>query len=289
MRFAYLIMAHDSMEQLKILLHLLDHEENDIYLHIDKKSDMQEAECSACVSRARIHTYKQYAVYHADITQTECQLFLLREAVKQKHDYYHLISGHDLPIKKHSEIVAFFEANRGKQFIHFESDDFCPKEACIYYHMLYGWMKKHPGGILNRVAWRMESSLLRLQKRFHVRRRLYCGANWFSITHELAEEYCRCYKKMLRKVRWTISSDEYILQTFYRTMATGSYELYAYTACPADYVSSARLIDWSRGNPYVWRLTDYEELIHSDRMFARKFNWDTDKEIIRKIAAHVAE
>lgn len=35
MRFAYLIMAHDSMEQLKILLHLLDHEENDIYLHIE--------------------------------------------------------------------------------------------------------------------------------------------------------------------------------------------------------------------------------------------------------------
>lgn len=56
-----------------------------------------------------------------------------------------------------------------------------------------------------------------------------------------------------------------------------------------DYVTSARLIDWSRGNPYVWRLTDYEELIHSDRMFARKFNWDTDKEIILKIAEHVAE
>lgn len=288
MRFAYLIMAHDSMEQLKILLHLLDHEENDIYLHIDKKSDIQEAECSACVSRAHIHTYKRYAVYHADITQTECQMFLLREAVKQKHDYYHLISGHDLPIRKHSEIVAFFEANKGKQFIHFASEE-CQYDAFIYYHFLHGWMKKHPKSILMGIAWRLEDFLLRLQKRLHVHRRFYYGANWFSITHELAEEYCRCYKKMLRKVRWTISSDELILQTFYKTMATGSYELYKQEESPGNYVTSARLIDMSTGKPYVWRLTDYEELIHSDRMFARKFNWDTDKEIILKIAEHAAE
>ena len=289
MRFAYLIMVHDSMEQLKILLHLLDHEENDIYLHIDKKSDMQEAECCARVSRAHIHTYKEISVYHSDISLSECELFLLREAVKQEHDYYHLISGHDLPIKKHSEIVAFFEANKGKQFIHFESDDFCPKEACIYFHFLYGWMKRHPRSPLLGMASRLESTLLRLQKRLHVHRKLYCGAEWFSITHELAVEFCRHSDTMLRKVRWTIASDELILQTFYRTMASGRYDLFARNETPADYISSARLIDWSRGNPYVWRLADYEEIISSDRMFARKFNWDTDKEIILKIAEHVAQ
>ncbi len=36
-KHAYLIMAHDNFEQLKILLDLIDDYRNDIYLHIDKK------------------------------------------------------------------------------------------------------------------------------------------------------------------------------------------------------------------------------------------------------------
>lgn len=287
MRFAYLIMAHDSVEQLKILLRLLDQAENDIYLHIDKKSNIQEAECRTCVSKASIHTYKQYAVYHSDITLTECQLFLLREAVKQPHDYYHLISGHDLPIKPHSEILAFFEANKGKEFIHFESDDYCRKENCMYYHFLRGWIKRHPESAFLGLAQRLEGMSIDLQKAMHIHRKLYCGANWFSITHELAVEYCGCHEALLKKVRWSVCSDEYVLQTFYKTMASGNYELYAQTKAPWDYGGSARLIDWKRGNPYVWRMSDYEEIMNSDRMFARKFNWDADAEIIRKIEAHL--
>ena len=43
-----------------------------------------------------------------------------------------------------------------------------------------------------------------------------------------------------------------------------------------------RLIDWRRGNPYVWRDEDYDELIHSDRIFARKFS-SKYMGIVRKI------
>ena len=277
------------MEQLKLLLHLLDHTENDIYLHIDKKSDIQESECARCISKARVHTYKLYPVYHGDISLTECQLFLLREAVKEQQDYYHLLSGHDLPIKKHSQIVEFFEKNNGKQFIHFVSDAYATNDASIYYHFLHGWIKRHSNSVFLGLAWSLETKLIDLQRMLHVRRKLYCGAEWFSITHALAEEFCQYQEALLKKVRWTVASDEYVLQTFYKTMASGKYELYAQTKAPGDYGGTARLIDWNRGNPYVWRMSDYEELINSDRMFARKFNWDTDPEIILKIAELVAE
>ena len=287
MRFAYLIMAHDSIEQLKILLRLLDHHENDIYLHIDKKSDIQEAECIECISEAKIHTYKIYSVYHADISLTECQLFLLREAVKEQHDYYHLLSGHDLPIKRHSQIVEFFEKNNGKQFIHFVSDEYATNDASIYYHFLHGWIKRHPNSAFLGLAWKLETKLIDLQRILHVRRKLYWGGEWFSITHALAEEFCMYHELLLKKVRWTIASDEYVLQTFYKTMASGNYELYEQEKSPGNYVTSARLIDWKRGNPYVWRMSDYEEIMNSDRMYARKFNWDTDKEIIIKIEEYL--
>ena len=45
-----------------------------------------------------------------------------------------------------------------------------------------------------------------------------------------------------------------------------------------------RLIDWKRGNPYVWTLADKEELEQSNRLFARKFDMEHE-DIIRWIKA----
>ena len=283
-------MAHDSIEQLQILLKLLDYSDNDIYLHIDRKSTIQESECRSCIGEASLHIYKIYSVYHADLSQTKCQLFLLREATKDQHDYYHFISGHDLPIKKHHQIVNFFEKNQGKEFIHIENEGYSDKDACIYFHFFYGWIKKHPRSIFLRYASRIESCLISLQKKMHVKRKFYCGANWFSITHNLAVEYCKYHKKLLRRVRWTISSDECVLQTFFLENAKDRYKLYVkHTSSSNDYSGTARLIDWCRGNPYVWRMSDYKEIIISDRMFARKFDWCTDSEIIKKIEEDLQE
>ena len=43
-----------------------------------------------------------------------------------------------------------------------------------------------------------------------------------------------------------------------------------------------RLVDWNRGNPYTWQSQDYNELIASDRLFARKFS-SKEKELIEQI------
>lgn len=40
MKHAFLIMAHGSLPLLRVLLSMLDDERNDIFLHIDRKSDM---------------------------------------------------------------------------------------------------------------------------------------------------------------------------------------------------------------------------------------------------------
>ena len=54
-KHAYLIMAHNEFEILKILLHLLDDERNDIYLHIDSKAGIiSEAEFLQCVKMSNL-------------------------------------------------------------------------------------------------------------------------------------------------------------------------------------------------------------------------------------------
>ena len=56
-----------------------------------------------------------------------------------------------------------------------------------------------------------------------------------------------------------------------------------------DYRSCLRLIDWNRGTPYVFRDEDFDVLINSEMLFARKFDWNVDKKIIKRICSFLLE
>ncbi len=287
MRFAYLIMAHNNPEQLKILLHLLDYSENEIYLHIDKKNtDILINDITQYVRCASLHIYKKYKVYHADYSQTVCQTFLLEEACKTYHDYYHLISNADLPLKSNDKIVRFFEENNGKEFIHFESRDYCEKDVCKYFFFLYSLICSTHGIVRNLLS-SIENKSIGIQKKMGVHRKFYCGANWYSITHSLATDFCKHKKEMLHRVRWTKSSDELIMQTFVRDVSNENYSLYAETTSAFDYHSLNRAIDWHRGDPYIWKTQDYDELINSPSIYGRKFDITIDERIVEDIANYV--
>lgn len=288
MKFAYLIMAHNNPRQLEILLELLDYNNNDIYLHIDKKNnDIDVNSLANIVKHATLHVYNKYKVYHADISQTKCQTYLLERACQTYHDYYHLISNADLPLRTNNEIVEFFEENRGKQFVHFESDEYCPKEVCTLYHYGSSFIMRSKNSYLKFIMIKLEKKLLELQRKLSVNRKFYCGANWYSITHELATDFCANRKQIIKRVRWTKSSDELVLQTFLRDITGNHYEYYAGTKSCDDYYPLRREIDWNRGNPYVWKSEDYDFLINSGSLFARKFDMNVDEEVILRIANHV--
>ena len=56
MKQAYLIIAHNKVEQLKFLLSLLDYEKNDIFILFDKKAtitEKQKDELSQIVMKSR--------------------------------------------------------------------------------------------------------------------------------------------------------------------------------------------------------------------------------------------
>ena len=60
-----------------------------------------------------------------------------------------------------------------------------------------------------------------------------------------------------------------------------------YNKMDNNYIACMRYIDWNRGKPYTWTLNDFDELIHSKFLFARKFDWNIDKEIIIKIKEYI--
>ena len=55
-----------------------------------------------------------------------------------------------------------------------------------------------------------------------------------------------------------------------------------------------RLVDWQRtehggGSPHTFTIEDYEMLTSSDKLFARKFDPDVDREIIDALYARLEE
>ncbi|MCR5734555.1 MAG: hypothetical protein K6G22_08125 [Lachnospiraceae bacterium] len=285
MKHAYLIMAHKNKEQLKVLLSLLDDENNEFFLHIDAKSDMDFSGLTEVCKKSTLHCYKQIKIYWGDLSQVACQLFLLREAVKGNFDYYHLISGADLPLMKAGDIDAFFEKNKGKQFINFDVFGESEKENCKYVHIMQPLLARvrNKRSKLCLYLYKADEVYVRYQKKKGRRTGLSRGANWSDITHDLALDYLAHEKELLKKVKFAFSADESILQTYYMQYGK-KWEVYG---TGREYEESImRKIDWNRSDglsPYTWHLEDYDELMSCGMLFARKFDWDTDKDIILKI------
>ena len=284
-KHAYLIIAHDNLEILQRLLTLVDDRRNDIYVHIDKKcKDVPFSKLKNCVKSAKVHFIQQIAVEWGGDTLIKAELLLLKEATKEQHLYYHLLSGVDLLLWTQDEVHDYFMRNNGKEFISFDSDiDKNEIEKRIgYYHILQNYIgRKHGKKVA--VYYQIEKCLIYLQKLAGIKRTRkskieYCkGSNWFSISQKLAE-YILMNEKWIKKHFFkSFCIDELFLQTLvrnskYKNRVTNK---------------NLRLIDWERGTPYTFTQEDYDMIISSGMMVARKFNEKKDMKIVNQIVSYV--
>lgn len=287
-KHAYLIMAHNQENLLKILIQCLDYEENDIFIHLDKKwKDVNEKEICAVAKKSKIEILeRRIDVKWGTYSQIECEMLLLEKAISGHYQYYHLMSGMDLPLKKQKEIHDFFDAQNGTEFIHFEAPEIdleayhrVSKYNLFVFKSRNLWKK-----ILTRISMVVQIKVDRVKKYNLVFQK---GANWFSITDGLAQ-YVVCNKDIIEKIfKYARCGDEMFLQTlvinskYKNNIVSGNF-------CD-NYETIQYCIDWDRGSPYVFRIEDYDSLIHSNMCFARKFDSNIDAKIIKKIQESVIE
>lgn len=286
---AYLIMAHDNFEQLKLLLEALDYIENDIYVHIDlKATDFDQEYLISGIKRTRVYFIKRISVTWGDYSLIECEMNLIEEASKKDYQYLHLLSGMDFPIKSHNTIVDFFNENNGKEFLHFEFPGYpeYEKYKIQYWFLLHKYVgrKKGSESIIAFIQW----VLLKIQKVLKIDRtkkyniKFYKGAQWFSITGEFAK-YVLKQKSLIKQIfSYTCCGDEFFLQTV--IMNSPYKSNIADKSFSNDYIGCLRMIDWNRGKPYTFTENDYDELVGSNFLFARKFDVNIDSLIVEKLS-----
>lgn len=292
MKFAYLIIAHTRFDQVAKLLELLDDERNDLYIHIDQKVsdavDIFQKTLKPAVQKSKFYFVKQHNVMWGGESQIETELELLRAATKRKYDYYHLISGMDLPLKTQNEIHKFFEKHTGKEFVHFGSNEDARKRCQYYWLYQEALGSVANAGVSKKVCNKLRTLSIFVQrlididrvKKYGICENVAVGSQWFSISDSLAHYVVSKEREILKCYKNTYCCDEVFLQTLVKN---SSYKNNLYSYAVDDYHANMRDIDWKRGRPYTWRNTDFDELMESDYLFARKFDEQIDNQIIDRI------
>lgn len=286
-------MAHTQFQQVAKLVRLIDNEENDIYLHIDKKVNNARVIfrdiIEPAVNKSHIYFVPQNNVHWGAYSQIKTEIDLLKVAISNKYQYYHLLSGADLPLKSQEYIHNFFSDNQGKEFVQLGTKEYINRTQQRY---RYYWIFQEKLGtgrqnILYKILNRLRYGTVLLQTLFKVDRRkknedvfkcYYSGANWFSITHDFANYVVSKERQIQRVFNKTLCCDEVFMQTV--LMNSKFKDNIYHKALDGSSLSIMRKIDWERGGPYVWTEGDFNELIDSDCMFARKFDEKVDPKII---------
>lgn len=210
-------------------------------------------------------------------SQIEAELNLFRESNKKHYKYYHLISGVDLPIKSQDYIHEFFNNANEKEFIHFESDEFNYGDRV---HLYYPFQKNLRYRTWQRIGNKLFGVLQKtLRISINSQINFQKGTQWVSITDELVSYILQNEKWIQKTFRYSYCADEIFIQTLVHNSEYFKQKLY-HSSYGNSAIASQRLIDWNRGEPYVFKKRDLDELKNSPCLFARKFDSEIDKEII---------
>lgn len=285
MKHAFLILAHTEFALLQRLVNCLDDGRNDIFIHFDKKvpalPDIRAQKAGLTILERRVD------VRWGAPSMMEAELSLFEAAVaKGPYQYYHLLSGVDLPIKSQDYIHDFFDRHDGEEFIGYTWTQMPPGFA----RKVQGW-HLFPEDFKSRslVKKLLRAGFLRVQELLGLRRNrdvdFKKGSQWVSVTEGMAR-YFVDHRDWLRKTfRNTFCCDELLMQTL---CWASPFRDHIYNT-EEDGTGCMRLIGWRRvpGREELvlqdWTAADLPQIQASPALFARKFN-SRDPEFLDRIS-----
>lgn len=282
MKHAYLIIAHNEFWLLEQLIKVLDDKRNDIFIHFDKKLVSYP---TITTTYAGVYILNNRVdVRWGDVSMVEAEYALFETATQQdKYAYYHLLSGVDLPLKSQDEIHSFFDKNQGKEFIGFSQYDYkneVNRKVCRYHLFPLDFRPSNqPVSIVKRI---IRALFLRIQYVLRIERNKNIvfkkGTQWISITDEFVRYILSQKTNTLRIYRNTFCSDEIFVQTL---CWNSGFRKNIYNTTD-EALGCMRKIGWRNAQLINWTEEDYDEIMKSEMLFARKFTQE-NKGIIDKI------
>ena len=293
-KHAYLILAHNNFYILEKLIKLLDDERNDIFIHIDKKiNDFDESHFQKMITKSSlVFVNPRIDVKWGHINFVKAEFLLFLKAYEYGlYSYFHLISGVDLPIKTQDYIHTFFAKNKGKEFLGISTDNIKDVEYKVtkihistsFYKLQRLWLRKILF-FLDKSFALVQSivgyNVVKLDKNFSLSK----GPNWVSVSNDFVGYLLTKELECMTIYKHSVCPDEIFIQT---VLHNSHFKDKLYDVVD-EYKGCMRLIDWKRGNPYIFNKNDFNEIMSSDRLFARKFD-EKDLKIVDMIFEKLSE
>lgn len=287
MHIAILLLCHNNPEKINKLISALEDDEIDIYIHVDKKSNIEK---SIIISSNHIKILPdelRINVMWAQFSQVEAEINLLNFAAKNSnYDYYILLSGADYPIVSLNDLKKYLESNYGCNFINLYNSLNYNNGGKTNHHdkcndIAYSdWILTRYGipRIIRRlwvvVTGGYNYTFSIFKRKYDSNIKFYFGSQWWCFNGEFVDW-------MLKELS---HNNSYI--AFFRKCSTPDESFFHTLFMNSDYASTRKdylhYIDWSLNlnSPKNLTMNDYDKIIESNKFFARKI---FDDSLMKKI------
>jgi len=314
-KLAYLVLAHNAPSQLSRLVNRLDSPNIEFLIHIDKKSDIEPFLNEFKYSDNVHFIKKRINIFWRGYTLVEATLALMREAQKYQANYNILLSGSDYPIKTNQYIQDFL-CRSDLEYISFFRLVDRPTwlKKIEHFHYLDSRFTNSYG--YHFTEWRYRRLQMKCAQLFPKRKFInnmipYGGSQWWMLTNKCLDyvlEFIESNRQFVKYYKYTDAPDEMVFQTIIlnspfkeKVINWNQYQdeekrkkLHATWPCPAS-AYNYRYIEWNKersgrsGRPVVLDERDFDALISTHCLFARKFEPVRSKIVLDLIDSHIAK
>jgi len=304
MKIAYLILTHSQPGRTACLAKTLAFDSADVYVHIDAKAEVKNWESCKHLKGNVTLIKERVNCCWGHISLVKASLNLLSQAFhsRQDYDYFILLSGQDYPIKSADYISNFLHQHKGQDFIEYfslPSEKLREKQGGLYrinrfhqirknYHKEFPPYSKKP--VLNVLFNKWAEIYFTKKRPMPLGMQPYGGSQWWMLTNKTVGillhflENNPSVEKFFENV-WI--PDEIFFQTVLMHLqkehglflVNNNYRHTQWT----DHVGENTF------NPKILCEEDYQALIQSDALFARKFDENVSAKLIKMLQEHFAQ
>ncbi len=281
MKHAILITAYKDLEQLLDLAACFDSRFG-LFIHIDKKSTLSpQLKLKLAKVKNIVFIGQQYNVNWGGRNHLKSILLLCKTALKSKeYEYFHMITGQDMPIKTNNYFIEHFSKLNGKSYLEY----FTMPASCwnnggmdrIDYYNFYDLLNA-------KSSMRWIQKALSIQKKLGFKRAysknlppLYGGSTYWSLHRAAVQEVVNFYintPALFRRLKHSFCSEEFYFQTI----------LMNSTLAGSMIQDNKRFIVWQERHgslPAFLDTTDFIAIKQSTALFARKMDYSISASLI---------
>lgn len=287
MKQAILITAYKDLKQVeKLILHF--NESFEIYIHIDKKSRISMHELNSLKHHKLVKFIsRKFKINWGGVNHLKAIILLAEQAYKNGNEYFHLITGQDIPIKNVSEFETFFKAHRDQNFLEFNKLPYASwagngglDRINLYnFYDLFDAKKKNQMKIISLIQKIQQHLQINRDTSEFIPGELFGGGTYWSLSREAIQIILR-EQIAIKRFNYTFCAEEIFFQTILLNSEIRNKIIN----------NDLRFIIWSEkhGNiPAILDEEDFKSIITSENFFARKIQYGISNKLISLLNLHI--